>query len=136
MAENGPFGTPFLTPKIPPKKFMWVLFLRSFPGNEAHKLFSRGPKWGVSGGVLKVYVEKVYVLFPPLIRALLGKVPGKSLEKITRIAKCYKFWDFGHWERQTCREPWVDTAWTLSPPSVRDAFLKSTVPAFSSSSDK
>ena len=24
MAENGPFGTPFLTPKIPPEKFMWV----------------------------------------------------------------------------------------------------------------
>ena len=42
---------------------MWVPFLRSFPGNEAHKLFSEGPKWGVSGGGQKVYVEKVYVLF-------------------------------------------------------------------------
>ena len=40
MAENGPFGTPFLTPKIPPKKFMWVSFWRSFPGNEAHQLCS------------------------------------------------------------------------------------------------
>ena len=63
MAENGPFGTPFLTPKIPPKKFMWVPFLRPFPGNEAHKLFSGGPKWGVLGGGQKVYVEKVYVPF-------------------------------------------------------------------------
>ena len=63
MAENGPFGTHFLTPKIRPKKFMCVPFLRPFPGNEAHKLFSGGPKWGVLGGGQKVYVEKVYVLF-------------------------------------------------------------------------
>ena len=35
-AEEGPFGTPFLTPKTPPKKFMRVPFLRPFPGNEAH----------------------------------------------------------------------------------------------------
>ena len=41
---------------------MWVPFLRSFPGNEAHKLFSGGPKWGVLGGGQKVYVEKVDVL--------------------------------------------------------------------------
>ena len=60
MARLGP---PFLTPKILPKKFMWVLFLRPFPGNEAHKLFSGGPNWSVLGGGQKVYVEKVYVLF-------------------------------------------------------------------------
>ena len=42
---------------------MWVHFLCPFPGNEAHKLFSRGPKSGVLGGGQKVYVEKVYVLF-------------------------------------------------------------------------
>ena len=39
VAENGPFGTPFFDPKIPPKKFMWVPFLRPFPGNEAHTFF-------------------------------------------------------------------------------------------------
>ena len=38
-------------------------FLRPFPGAEAHKLFSRGLKWGVLGAGQKVYVEKVYVLF-------------------------------------------------------------------------
>ena len=51
---------------VPPpflKKFMWVPFLRSFPGHEAHKLFSGGPKWGVLGGGQKVYVEKVCALF-------------------------------------------------------------------------
>ena len=32
-----------------------------------------------------------------------GKVPGKLLENVSRIAKCYKFWDFWHRERQTCR---------------------------------
>ena len=42
---------------------MWVPFLRPFPGNEAHKLFSGVLKWGVLGGGQKVYVEKVYVLF-------------------------------------------------------------------------
>ena len=52
VAENGPFGTPFLDPNIPPKKLMWVPFWRPFPGNEAHKpFFFWGPKidcfgWG------------------------------------------------------------------------------------------
>ena len=58
MAENGPFGTPFLTPKTPPKKFMWVPFLRPFPGNQAHKLFSGGPKWAVLGGAKKLMLKK------------------------------------------------------------------------------
>ena len=49
VAENGPFGTPFLTPKILLKKFMWVPFLSPFPRNEAPKLFSGGLKWGVLG---------------------------------------------------------------------------------------
>ena len=76
MAEDGPFGTPFLTPKIAPKKFMWVPFLRPFPGNEAHKLFLGGPEWGVSGGMQKVYVEKVYVLFPALTSFVLFRISG------------------------------------------------------------
>ena len=49
VAENGSFGTPFLTPKIPPKMFMWVPFLRSFPGKEAHKFF-----WGSKKGGLYI----------------------------------------------------------------------------------
>ena len=57
--EIAPSGTPLSHPKIPPKKFMWV------PGNEAYKLFSGGPKWGVLGGGQKVYVDKVYVFFCP-----------------------------------------------------------------------
>ena len=48
------------------RKFMWVPFLRPFPGNEAHQLSSGAPKVGVVGGVQKVYVVKVYVLFSPL----------------------------------------------------------------------
>ena len=81
VTENGPFDTPFLTPNPPPpppKKFMWVPFSRPFPGNEAHKLFSEGPKWGVLGGGQKVYVEKVYVLFRP--PNLAGS--AKSLERL------------------------------------------------------
>ena len=66
MAENVPFGAPFLTPKIPPEKVYVGPFFRSFPGSEAYKLFSGGGgcKIGVLGGGQKVYVEKVYVLFP------------------------------------------------------------------------
>ena len=60
MARLGPI----FDPQNPPKKFMWVPLLRSFPGNEARKLFSGGPKWGVLGGGHKVYAEKVYVLVP------------------------------------------------------------------------
>ena len=54
------------------------------------------------------------------VRGFPRKTPGKSRENcwiFSRIAKCCNFWDFGHRERQTCREPWVDTAWTLSTPS-------------------
>ena len=61
VAQNGPFGTPFLTPKFRPKRFMW------FPlGNEEHN-FCGGPKWGVLGGGQKVYVERVMCFFRPLI---------------------------------------------------------------------
>ena len=63
MAKNVPFGTPFLTPKIPENVYVGP-FLCSFPGNESHKLFSGVPQWDVLGGGQKVYVEKVYVLFP------------------------------------------------------------------------
>ena len=63
MAENGPFGTSFLAPKMPPEKFMWIPFCVPFPGDEARKLFFGGPKMGVLGGGQTVYVEKVYVLF-------------------------------------------------------------------------
>ena len=64
--------------------------------------------------------------FRGLFRGSPGKL-RKSHRKIAgkfflRLAKCYKFQDFGHLERQTCREPWVDTAGTLSPPSVRGVF--------------
>ena len=63
MARLGPrFGPP----KSPEKVYVYVPLLRSFPANEAHKLFSGGPKSGVLGGGQKVYVEKVYVLFPSL----------------------------------------------------------------------
>ena len=62
---------------------MWVPFLRSFPGNEAHKLFSGAPKWGVLGGGQKVYVEKVSVLFPPLKHV---KVVNPNVAKISQIS--------------------------------------------------
>ena len=67
MARLGPrFGPP----KSPENVYVYVPLLRSFPGNEAHKLFSGGPKSGVLGEGQKVYVENFYVLFPSLIREL------------------------------------------------------------------
>ena len=54
-------GPPF-DPKISPACGS-LFFVRSFSGNEAHKLFFPGSKTrGVLGGGQKVYVEKAYVL--------------------------------------------------------------------------
>ena len=64
MAENVPFGTPFLTPKIPRKNVYVGPFFAFFPRT-----------WGVLGGSPKVYVEKVYVLFPsPIGVALVNRL--------------------------------------------------------------
>ena len=65
-------------------------------------------------------------LFPGSVRGFSRKTSGKSREKLLEnfswIAKCYKFWGFGHRERQTCQEPSVDTAGTLSRPSMWGVF--------------
>ena len=68
MTENGPFGTPFLNPEDPPEKvYVGSPFLRSFPGNEAHKLFFvGGPNWGVLGGAKKFTLKKIMCFFRPL----------------------------------------------------------------------
>ena len=64
MAENGPFGTPFLTQKSPRKKFTWGPLFASFPRKkEAINFFlgaQNGVFWVGPGWVQKVYV---YVLF-------------------------------------------------------------------------
>ena len=86
MARLGP---PFWPPRSPEKVYVYVPLLRSFPGNEAHKLFSGGPKWGVLGGDRKVYVEKVYVLFLSLTRPrqTLFAVPAlRELESACRVS--------------------------------------------------
>ena len=44
MAENGPFGTPFLAPKFPSKKFVWAPFFREFFPRIL--TFFLGPKMG------------------------------------------------------------------------------------------
>ena len=59
MAENGPFGTPFLTPRNPEKVYVGPF---SCPGNE--KLFLWAQIGGVLGGGQEESVEKVEVLFP------------------------------------------------------------------------
>ena len=53
------FG-PRFDPKIPPEK---VPFLRSFPGDEAHKLSSGGVQIDCWGRGQQAYVEKKYVFF-------------------------------------------------------------------------
>ena len=62
------FGTPFLTPQIPPEvSLCGSLFGRSLPGNEAHKLFSGGPIGGGLGEGQKAYAEKFMCFFRPFI---------------------------------------------------------------------
>ena len=68
----GPFGTPLFDPKIHLKKFMWVHFLRPFPGNEAHKLFCGGPNLGVLGGGQKFMLKEFMCFFGPLVLETLG----------------------------------------------------------------
>ena len=72
VADNSPFGTPFFTPKIPPKMFMWVPFSRSFPGNEAHKLFLGAHNWGFGVGSKKFMLKKFLCFLRPLIQRNLG----------------------------------------------------------------
>ena len=48
------------------------------------------------------------------------RFPRKFLENrgkidLSQIVKCFEFWDFGHQERQTCLEHWVDTVRDLVP---------------------
>ena len=57
---------PFLTPTIPPKKFMWVPFLRSFPGNEAHEFFLGVQKGAFGWGAKKFMLKEFMCLFCPL----------------------------------------------------------------------
>ena len=95
MAENGPFGTPFLTPRIPPKKFMWVPFLCSFPKKIRHMNFFLGAQnGGFWGGGQKVYVEKVYVLFPSPIVGLqiIGNGPNTVSGSTVSSTEVSEFW--------------------------------------------
>ena len=66
MARLGPrFGPP----KSPEKVYVYVPLLRSFPGNEAHKLLSGGPKSGVLGGGKKFMLKKFMCFFRPLFKS-------------------------------------------------------------------
>ena len=51
----------------------------------------------------------VYGMLSGVVEEILG-ISREKFGKSARIATCLKFQDFGHWERQTCGEPWVDTA--------------------------
>ena len=64
-----------------------------------------------------------------------GKFRENCWKNLSRIAKCYTFWVFGHREKQTCWKNWVHTGLDLVPTFRAGCFLKSTVPAFSSFSD-
>ena len=63
MAENGPFGTPFLTPQKTPKKFMLMCLLCVLSQEVRHINFFLGAQNGGLGGGQKVYVKRVYVFF-------------------------------------------------------------------------
>ena len=100
MAENGPFGAPFLAPKIPPKKFMWVPFLRPFPGNEAHKFFFLGAQIGVFRVGAKMFMLKKFMcFFRPLHNMPLFGEGGKPILKTEAVMDVWAFLtDSGCWE--------------------------------------
>ena len=51
-----------------------------------------------------------------------GKVPAKLLEKISANREMLQILGFRAPGKATCREPWVDTAWSLSTRSAWDVF--------------
>ena len=57
---------PPFDPKIRTDKVYEGPLLRSFPANEAHKLFSWGPNWGVLGGGQKFMLKTFLSFFFPL----------------------------------------------------------------------
>ena len=93
----------FWPQKSPRKKIMWVPFLRPFPGNEAHKLFSGGPNSAVLGGGPKSLFKKMYVLFSfPDYKSNLGSVmafqqaPGERRKKLgAGTPRCWIFLNSG-----------------------------------------
>ena len=96
MAETGPFGTPFLTPKIPPKKFTqvlvkkgvparllaWVLancFVHEFPKSGGH--MTRPPHGGEYRGTSKKLGAFLEVQFSLVLLCFEGR---RSSEKFLR----------------------------------------------------
>ena len=69
-----------------------------------------------------------------LFAGVLEESSGKLTERCSRITKCFKFYGFGHRERQTCRNIGSTLPWTVCRPSVQGGgcFLKPTVTTFSS----
>ena len=59
-------GTPFLTPKIPPKKFMWGPVFASFPRKSGTQAFFSAPKMGCWVGAKKFVLKKFMCFFGPL----------------------------------------------------------------------
>ena len=59
MAENGPFGTPFLTPKIPPKKVYVSQEIRHI------NFFLGAQNWGFWVGAKKFMLKKFMCFFRP-----------------------------------------------------------------------
>ena len=67
MAENGPFGTPYLNQKIPPKKFTWAPFFWVLSQKMGHMNFYLGAQNRVFWvGAKRLMLKNVYVLFPSL----------------------------------------------------------------------
>ena len=97
MAENCPFGIPFLTPKIPLQKFRWVPFLRSFPGNEAHRLSlgaQNGAVWvGAKNFMLKKFMFATGMQWTGLPDRNTDQI-GKKAQKMSKICLCRDFGQF------------------------------------------
>ena len=78
----------------PPNEFMWVPFLRSFPGNEADTHFFWGPKKAFFWGG-EVHVETVYVFFFSLNGGRHGCVKSASwIPELDAKSRCGFFFFF------------------------------------------
>ena len=63
-------------------------------------------------------------LLPGSLRRFPQRIAEKKCWKFFPNRGCVRFYDFGLRERQTCREPWVDTVLHLGPTFCARCFLK------------
>ena len=106
-------GGAFFDPRNAPKKFVWVPFLRSFPGNW-HINFFWGLRMGLFGWGAQACVEQVYVLFLSLIPMRQQKRWELEMHHSRLVGKPRDSWDSRR-PKAVYTTPSMRTSWNTFP---------------------